>query len=109
MGRTAQLGQKFKGDPDVVAVAVSLDQDKAKFASFAPRLGGGWIVLCDFKGNDTRAAKDYPARGIPAYFVVDGSGKFRLGDGFSSRMAELIEDLKLEALWGKKRGPPSKP
>lgn len=100
----AQLGQKAKASGDVATIAVSLDQEKPALAGYAQRLGKDWIVLCEYKGYESRAAKNYGVNGVPATFVLDGLGRLRLGESLSWLAQDYLDDLRLEAFWMKKRG-----
>jgi hypothetical protein len=103
----AQLGQKAKAAGDVATIAVSLDKDKPDLAAYAQRLGKDWTVLCEYKGYESRSAKDYGVTGVASTFVLDGRGRLRLGDNLYWLSADYVEDLRMEAYWAKKRGAPA--
>lgn len=88
---------------------MSLDSEKAALSAFAPRYGDGWTVLCDYKGWDSKPARDYGVKSIPAAFVLDASGRMRLGSGLEWMSAEMVEDLRIEAAWAKRREPAAAP
>ncbi len=105
MGRTAQTGQKYKGSGDVATILVSLDSEKPALSSFAPRYGDAWTVLCDYKGWDSKPARDYGVKSIPSAFVFDAVGRMRLGPSLEWMSAEMVEDLRIEAARAKKHEP----
>lgn len=100
----AQLGQKAGGGGDVVPVAVSLDHEKPPLAGYAVRLGKAWTLLSEYKGYDSRAAKDYGVRGLARHFVIDARGRLRLDDTFLWLTDDYVAELRVEAFWAKKRG-----
>ena len=96
------MSKKYAEGGDVATVAVSLDTDKAALNNYAKQLTG-WSVLCDFKGWDSRAAKDYAVKGVPGTVLIDARGRIRLGESLDFVSDRFIEDLRLEAFWAKKR------
>jgi len=102
-----QLGQKVKTNGYAVPLAVSLDSEKPALAGYAQRLGKDWTVLCDYKGYDSKAAKDYAVKHAPTTVVLDAQGRIRLGDSLSWLAQDYVEDLWMEAFWAKRRGLPA--
>ena len=87
----------------MATLLVSLDSEKAALSAFAPRYGDAWTVLCDYKGWESKPAKDYGVKSIPSAFVFDTAGRMRLGPSLEWMSAEMVEDLRIEAAWAKKR------
>ena len=108
----AQVGKKHKASGDVATIAVSLDREKPALAGYAKSLGPDWTLLCDFKVYETRPAKDYGVDGIAATFILDPRGRIRLTSTLDAFEEWMIEDLRIEAFWAKKRAaepPPAEP
>lgn len=99
----AQVGKKHKGAGDVATIAVSLDRDKQALAGYAKSLGPDWTLLCDFKVYESRPAKDYGVDGIAGTFVLDPRGRIRLTSTLDAFEEWMVEDLRIEAFWAKKR------
>lgn len=93
----------------MATILVSLDSEKSALSSFAPRYGDAWTVLCDYKGWDSKPVRDYGVKSIPSAFVLDASGRMRLGPSLEWMSAEMVEDLRIEAARAKKRGPAAAP
>ena len=54
---------------NVEIVYISIDTDKAAFTEAYKNTP--WQTYCDYKGWDTKAAKDYYITGTPSYFLID--------------------------------------
>ena len=104
MGRTAQLGRKYKEAEDVALVMVSLDRDKTQLEGFVRQLRESWTVLSDYKVYDTRPARAYRIGGVPSTIILDARGRIRQGYGFGWSAESIIEYLRVEAFWKKRRG-----
>ena len=96
------MSRTYAEGGDIATVAVSLDNDKTALAGYAKQLTG-WSVLCDYKGKESRAAKDYGIQGLPSTVILDAKGRIRLPDSLDFLGDRMIEDLRLEAHWAKKR------
>ncbi len=99
----AQAGKKHKAAGDVATIAVSLDRDKQALAGYAKSLGPDWTILCDYKAYETRPAKDYGVDAIASTFILDPAGKIRLTPTLDAFEEWMVEDLRIEAFWAKKR------
>jgi len=59
----------WKTKKNVEVVYVSLDTDKKVYQEAYQN--APWPMFCDFKGWDSKAAKDYHIWGTPSYFLLD--------------------------------------
>ena len=57
----------------LTVIYISLDTDKAAFNKAYKN--AAWQTYCDYKGWDTKAAKDYFITGTPSYFLLDENQK----------------------------------
>ncbi|WP_445722812.1 TlpA family protein disulfide reductase [Flavobacterium sp.] len=61
---------------NVEVVYISIDTDKAAFTEAYQN--APWQTYCDYKGWDTKAAKDYYISGTPSYFLLDANNTILL-------------------------------
>lgn len=99
----AQVGKKHQAAGDVATIAVSLDRDKQALAGYAKSLGPDWTLLCDYKVYESRPAKDYGVEAIASTFILDARGRIRLTSTLDAFEEWMVEDLRIEAFWAKKR------
>lgn len=59
----------WKTKKNVEVVYVSLDTDKTAYEQAYQN--APWLTFCDFKGWESKAAKDYYIWGTPSYFLLD--------------------------------------
>ena len=65
--------KKYK-DQGFEIVSISLDSNRSKFKSFVSRQKMDWYHVMDGGGWNTRLAKKYNIRSIPAMFLIDTDG-----------------------------------
>jgi thiol-disulfide isomerase/thioredoxin len=65
--------EKYK-DRGFEIVSISLDDNRSRFKSFVRKNGMDWYHVMEGGKWDTRLAKKYGIRGIPAMFVLDPNG-----------------------------------
>jgi thiol-disulfide isomerase/thioredoxin len=73
-------------------VGISLDSDEKRLENFIEENDMPWPQLCDGKGWDSKLAKQYGIRGIPAVFLVKDNEIVATGVR-GSRLAEKLEEL----------------
>ncbi len=82
--------KKYK-DQGFEIVSISLDSDRSKFKSFVSRQKIDWYHVMDGGGWNTRLAKKYNIRSIPAMFLIDTEGVCISDSARGSRLAAAIE------------------
>jgi thiol-disulfide isomerase/thioredoxin len=73
-------------------VGISLDSDEKRLEDFIEENDMPWPQLCDGKGWDSKLAKHYGIRGIPAVFLVKDNKIVATGVR-GSRLEEKLEEL----------------
>lgn len=69
--------ERFKDNPKVVFISVSLDNKQDQPRDFAKKNGMNWTQAFLGQWNKTNLPNEYGVYGIPAVFVIDGEGKVR--------------------------------
>jgi peroxiredoxin len=97
---------QFK-DKGFVIVSVSLDSDINKCKAYASDRGMDWMHIIDGGGWQTRLAKKYNIRSIPAMFLIDHDGMCIGEDVRGGKLTQAVEKAtkKIPA----KSAPPKKP
>ncbi len=63
--------QSWKNKSNMEIVFISLDNDKSKYDTFIK--GFPWISSCDFKGWESKAARDYFVMSSPTMYLLDSN------------------------------------
>ena len=82
--------KKYK-DQGFEIVSISLDSDRRKFKSFVSRQQMNWYHVMDGDRWNTRLAKKYNIRSIPAMFLIDTDGVCISDSARGRRLAPAIE------------------
>ena len=70
-----QLKMLKKGHPELVVLAVSLDDNIQQVNRFLKKYDLPWVVVCDKRGWGGQAARAFHITGIPSDVVIDKEGK----------------------------------
>ena len=97
--------RKYK-DQGFEIVSISLDSDRRRFKSFVSRQKMNWYHVMDGGGWNTRLAKKYNIRSIPAMFLIDSEGVCISDSVRGRRLASAIEKaLRTASIAEKSPGP----
>lgn len=97
-----RLRQSLAGEPFEV-LAINLAEPRSRIERFLASMPLGFPVLLD---RDTRTAKDWRARILPATYLVDAAGRIRYvrygeldwaGDAARARVRELLRSIPRSA------------
>jgi thiol-disulfide isomerase/thioredoxin len=81
--------EKYRGNPDVIFLAVSIDENRVAVRSF---LASRRYTMP--AAYDDGAAERFGIRGVPATFIIDANGIIRFSEeGFGAEDAGYLERL----------------
>lgn len=68
--------ERWKKENDLEVILVSLDTEKEKHETFTKNFP--WVLSCDFKGWEGKAARDYYIFGTPTMYLLDSTNQIIL-------------------------------